>query len=265
MPANVDIATQEIVQMAEDADPQRRRTLGVLTKPDLVDKGAELRVCQSLRKTTAADKRQILDLVVENNHVTGLGYIIVCNRSQSELTATMEERNTREESLFNSAPWNKVPKERAGVGSLKKRLNELLVDITRRSFQSVSIEVDTRLKRASEELDLIGRPRCTPTEQRLYLLQVASSFQSLTTKATDAYYGRDQCFQNQESLRLATKIMAAHEGFSDLMYKHGTHRTFTIDADFEMGDEETDIEPTPHTDGSDSDHTTKRFRQLVVS
>ncbi len=41
VPANVDIATQEIVQMAKDADPMGKRTLGVLTKPDLVDKGAE--------------------------------------------------------------------------------------------------------------------------------------------------------------------------------------------------------------------------------
>lgn len=42
--ANVDIATQEIIQMAEDADPHGQRTLGVLTKPDLVDKGAEDKV-----------------------------------------------------------------------------------------------------------------------------------------------------------------------------------------------------------------------------
>ena len=47
MPANVDIATQEIVHMAELADPHRKRTLGVLTKPDLVDKGAEDKVCPS--------------------------------------------------------------------------------------------------------------------------------------------------------------------------------------------------------------------------
>lgn len=43
-PANIDIATQEIIQMAEDADPDGRRTLGVLTKPDLVDQGAEEKV-----------------------------------------------------------------------------------------------------------------------------------------------------------------------------------------------------------------------------
>lgn len=49
VPANVDIATQEIIQMAEDADPHGKRTLGVLTKPDLVDKGAEDKVRQIVR------------------------------------------------------------------------------------------------------------------------------------------------------------------------------------------------------------------------
>ncbi len=41
IPANVDIATQEILEMAEELDVKGERTLGVLTKPDLVDKGAE--------------------------------------------------------------------------------------------------------------------------------------------------------------------------------------------------------------------------------
>jgi len=36
IPANVDIATQEILTLAEEADPDGHRILGVLTKPDLV-------------------------------------------------------------------------------------------------------------------------------------------------------------------------------------------------------------------------------------
>ena len=41
VPANTDVATQEIVRWTNDVDPGRRRTLVALTKPDLVDKGAE--------------------------------------------------------------------------------------------------------------------------------------------------------------------------------------------------------------------------------
>lgn len=38
IPGNVDIVTQEILEIAEEVDPSGQRTLGVLTKPDLVDK-----------------------------------------------------------------------------------------------------------------------------------------------------------------------------------------------------------------------------------
>ena len=44
IPANVDIANQEILEMADECDKQGERTLGVLTKPDLVDRGAENRI-----------------------------------------------------------------------------------------------------------------------------------------------------------------------------------------------------------------------------
>lgn len=48
IPANVDIATQEILEMAAECDTEGERTLGVLTKPDLVDPGAEQHVLNLL-------------------------------------------------------------------------------------------------------------------------------------------------------------------------------------------------------------------------
>ncbi|KAL9123734.1 MAG: hypothetical protein Q9217_006866 [Psora testacea] len=39
--AKVDITTTEILDMAAEVDPSGQRILGILTKPDLVDKGAE--------------------------------------------------------------------------------------------------------------------------------------------------------------------------------------------------------------------------------
>ena len=46
IPANVDIATQEILEMAAELDVDGERTLRVFTKPDLVDKGAESAVIE---------------------------------------------------------------------------------------------------------------------------------------------------------------------------------------------------------------------------
>ena len=42
--ANVNIVIQEILEKAEEADPEDIRTLEILTKPDLIDKGAEKNV-----------------------------------------------------------------------------------------------------------------------------------------------------------------------------------------------------------------------------
>jgi GTP-binding protein EngB required for normal cell division len=53
IPSNVDIATVDILERASKADPHGVRTIGVLTKPDLIDKGGEdevVQVLQGLRK-----------------------------------------------------------------------------------------------------------------------------------------------------------------------------------------------------------------------
>ena len=180
---------------------------------------------------------KVLELVNGSENETGLGYTVVCNRSQSDLETSVQERHLRETSFLDSTPWNEVPRERAGIEALKLRLNELLIDVTRRSFQAVSAEISGRLVQATSDLEQMGRSRVTSTDQRMYLLEVASSFQSLATKAIDAYYGRDACFQMHNGLRLATKVMAAHEVFSGLMFTHGAHRNFDENGSLEREDE----------------------------
>lgn len=42
-PANVDLATSDALKMAREVDPQGLRTIGVLTKLDLMDEGTDAR------------------------------------------------------------------------------------------------------------------------------------------------------------------------------------------------------------------------------
>ncbi|TAQ84807.1 hypothetical protein B7494_g6867 [Chlorociboria aeruginascens] len=230
VPANVDIATQEIIQMAEDADPNGERTLGVLTKPDLVDRGAEEKVDSDflLNERATLTLRKILELVTNQ---TGrgrfqLGYTIVRNRSQSELGITHEERNLREAEFFKSQPWNAVPKQRAGVKALKARLDKLLIDVTRRSFQAVALDVRHKIHELEGELDGLGPARETSNDQRNHLIRIASKFQGLVVKAIDAYYGRDQCFEDDENFRLATNVMEMNQEFSETISCRGFTRSF---------------------------------------
>jgi len=89
VPANVDIATQEILTLAAEVDPSGQRTLGVLTKPDLVDRGAE---------------QDILDLVRGKRNKLNLGYCIVRNRGQQERAASSAERHKVETEFFKTQP-----------------------------------------------------------------------------------------------------------------------------------------------------------------
>ena len=53
IPSNVDIATVDILTRAEAVDPEGKRTIGVLTKPDLIDEGGEeeaVSVIEGVRK-----------------------------------------------------------------------------------------------------------------------------------------------------------------------------------------------------------------------
>lgn len=52
--ANVDIATQEIIELAREVDPSGERTLPILTKPNLVNKGAENKVIDLIEDQSAS-------------------------------------------------------------------------------------------------------------------------------------------------------------------------------------------------------------------
>ena len=125
VPANVDIATQEILTMAEEVDPDGQRTLGVLTKPDLVDKGAETAV---------------IELIEGKRHTLSLGWCIVRNPGQKQIVNCDSSRNEVEETFFRTeSPWNSIAKERVGINTLRIRLQEILATHIRREFPKVYI------------------------------------------------------------------------------------------------------------------------------
>lgn len=123
-PSNVDIATQDILTMAEDVDGDGYRTLGVLTKPDLVD-----------------DETPVMELIEGRRHKLKLGWCIVRNPSQKQLNNLNNDRYAIEEDFFRTvAPWNSLPKDRVGVKALRIRLQEILGAHIRRDFPKVCAE-----------------------------------------------------------------------------------------------------------------------------
>ena len=123
IPANVDIATQGILEKADELDPDGLRTLGVLTKPDLVDKGAE---------------HNVVDLINNREHKLLLGWHLLRNAGQSELSNPIAERQGAEIAFFdNVAPWRDLDRGKVGISSLRLRLQEVLSEHIRREFPKV--------------------------------------------------------------------------------------------------------------------------------
>jgi hypothetical protein len=123
VPCNVDIATQEILERAEDLDTEGIRTLGVLTKPDLIDQGGE---------------GAVVDLLEGRKHRLRLGWHLLRNPGQSDLNAGRCRHTIEAEFFTKIAPWKSLGKEKLGVQTLRIRLQAILEDHIRREFPKVS-------------------------------------------------------------------------------------------------------------------------------
>lgn len=123
VPANVDIATQEIIEMAREQDPHGERTIGVITKPDLVDKGAESKVIDILEGRTMPMK---------------LGWILVRNPGQRDLQEKDKSRSVLEGDTLRQHPWCTVGSDKLGIRTLRARLQETVTTNARNAFPLVA-------------------------------------------------------------------------------------------------------------------------------
>ncbi|OZC07713.1 dynamin family protein [Onchocerca flexuosa] len=112
-PANSDLATSDALKLAREVDPQGLRTIGVLTKLDLMDEGT--------------DARDILE-----NRLFPLrrGYIGVVNRGQKDIVGKKDIRAAldAERKFFISHPSYRHLADRLGTPYLQRTLNQQLTN-----------------------------------------------------------------------------------------------------------------------------------------
>lgn len=203
LPSNVDVATQEILELAEEFDKKGERTIGVLTKPDLVlEPGAQAAVC---------------NLVQGNRRPLNLGYFLVRNRGADNSVTTQLQLDQ----FFDTQPWNGLPHDRLGIAALKTYLAPLLLEITRQNFPRLSREINGKIRECSKELDSLGPARQEEREQRSFLTHIAGVFQDRTRAALAADYNADVAF-DQDDLRLITHIANITDLFS-VTFQDGAH------------------------------------------
>jgi dynamin 1-like protein len=109
-PANVDLANSESLKLARQVDPQGRRTIGVLTKLDLMDAGTNA-----------------LDILTGRVYPLKLGFIGVVNRSQQDINGekSMEAALNSETEFFKSHPAYRNIAHKNGTKFLARSLNQV--------------------------------------------------------------------------------------------------------------------------------------------
>lgn len=136
-PANQDLANSDAVQLALSVDPNGDRTVGVLTKLDLMDKGT--------------DAMEVL-----NNKVIPLklGYIPVVNRSQHDINTNkaLQSQWDEEKKYFASHSTYKTITERCGTGFLVKTLNSTLVKAIKSCLPDITKNIHKLMQAKRDEL-----------------------------------------------------------------------------------------------------------------
>ncbi|KAJ9136494.1 Interferon-induced GTP-binding protein Mx1 [Pleurostoma richardsiae] len=217
IPCNVDVATQEVLELAKDVDPNGIRTMGVLTKPDLA--------------VERATQQNALDLVLGKRNYLKLGYCVVKNRGADDHVSTLAQRYKLEKEFFRKDPWSVLASTgRAGVDALKRRLSDLLMDISKREFPNVKMEVLKLLNDNRKQYESMGESRGDERSQRMYLGRLAAQFERTVNYALNAYYTEDKIFENL-NMRLITKIIGLNEMFAEVFRLRGHTRQFEGDDD----------------------------------
>ncbi|XP_015247822.1 PREDICTED: dynamin-1 isoform X3 [Cyprinodon variegatus] len=161
-PANSDLANSDALKIAKEVDPQGMRTIGVITKLDLMDEGT--------------DAKDILE-----NKLLPLrrGYIGVVNRSQKDIDGKKDinAAMAAERKFFLSHPAYRHLAERMGTPYLQKVLNQQLTNHIRDTLPGLRAKLQSQLLSIEKEVDEYKNFRPDdPSRKTKALLQMVQQF-----------------------------------------------------------------------------------------
>ncbi|XP_008422567.1 dynamin-1a isoform X8 [Poecilia reticulata] len=161
-PANSDLANSDALKIAKEVDPQGMRTIGVITKLDLMDEGT--------------DAKDILE-----NKLLPLrrGYIGVVNRSQKDIDGKKDinAAMAAERKFFLTHPAYRHLAERMGTPYLQKVLNQQLTNHIRDTLPGLRAKLQSQLLSIEKEVEEYKNFRPDdPSRKTKALLQMVQQF-----------------------------------------------------------------------------------------
>lgn len=139
--ANQDLANSDGLKLAREVDPEGLRTIGVLTKVDLMDEGTD-----------------VIDILAGRVIPLRCGYVPVINRGQKDIEAhkTIRAALADEEKFFESHPSYASKAQYCGTPFLAKKLNVILLNHIKATLPDIKSKIENALKKYQNELSSLG-------------------------------------------------------------------------------------------------------------
>ncbi|KAI6175961.1 Dynamin-1-like protein [Aphelenchoides bicaudatus] len=164
-PANQDFATSEPLKLAREVDKEGNRTLAVLTKLDLMDRGTDA-----------------MDVLTGRTVPVKLGIIGVVNRAQADIASNKPiEDCLKDETRFLLKNYPTLA-SRNGIQYLAKTLNRLLMHHIRECLPQLKARVNTMTSQCRSLLNSYGEP---VTDKSKTLLQLITHFANAYTSTIE--------------------------------------------------------------------------------
>lgn len=200
--AKNDIANQIVLKLARLADPQGRRTLGVITKPDKLTPGSH-------------SERDFLSLAKNQDVELRLGWHVLRNSDSDIESGTPEERDRTEAEFFRQSNWKSMPLSSVGIATLRDRLSNLLLAQIAAELPSVMDEIEEKFRHRQDMLETLGDPRAGLSEQRSYLFRLSQTFQQLIKSAVDGTYNHPFFVSAKSTTGRQQRIRAAIQNLNE--------------------------------------------------
>ncbi|XP_055335958.1 dynamin-1-like protein isoform X2 [Paramacrobiotus metropolitanus] len=164
-PANVDMATSEALKLAKAVDPEGKRTLAVITKLDLMDKGT--------------DAREVLSGSVIP---VKLGIIGVVNRSQQDINTNKTiEHALKDEKTFLLKNYSELA-HKHGTVYLSRTLNNLLMSHIRERLPDLKEQISRLTQAHKKRMEDLGQP---VIDKEAHLIRLITEFVKAYSSTVD--------------------------------------------------------------------------------
>jgi vacuolar protein sorting-associated protein 1 len=139
--ANIDLANSDGLKLAREVDPEGQRTIGVLTKVDLMDAGTD-----------------VVDILAGRIIPLRLGYVPVVNRGQRDIDnkKPINQALEAEKNFFEEHKAYRNKSSYCGTPYLARKLNLILMMHIKQTLPDIKARIASSLQKYTAELTSLG-------------------------------------------------------------------------------------------------------------